>query len=375
MIATLLGGLSASAFLRRHWQKQPLLVRGALPRFEGFADFDRLVRLAARDDCESRLVIRDRGRWRVEHGPIARSRWRHPPRGRWTLLVQGVNHFLPRARQLLRQFDFVPQSRLDDLMVSYAPPQGGVGPHFDSYDVFLLQGTGRRRWQVARTDDLELVDDAPLRILRRFEPQAQCVLGPGDMLYLPPGWAHDGVALDDCFTYSIGFRAPTHREVVSEFLAYLEDRVDAQSMYSDPDLRATRHPGRIDRRMMEHVESLLAEVRWGSSDVIDFLGRFLTTPKPHVRFARPRPGSLADFSRTARRRGLEPALASRLLYRGRHAFVNGEGIPVAGGLARAVTELADHGVLKGAGVPPDPAALRVLYRWYLDGYIRPAAGG
>ncbi|MGH8631647.1 MAG: cupin domain-containing protein, partial [Burkholderiales bacterium] len=223
MIQTLLGGLSASAFLRRHWQKSPLLIRGAIPRFEGFADLPSLISLAAREDCESRLVIRDRGRWRVEHGPLARSRWRRLPRGGWTLLVQGLNHFLPRARRLLAYFSFVPHARLDDLMVSFAPAGGGVGPHFDSYDVFLLQGSGRRLWQVALTPDLEVVEDAPLRILRRFEPQGQCVLAPGDMLYLPPGWAHDGVALDDCYTYSIGFRAPRHREIISEFLGYLDE--------------------------------------------------------------------------------------------------------------------------------------------------------
>jgi 50S ribosomal protein L16 3-hydroxylase len=369
VIETLLGGLSAPEFLRRHWQKSPLLVRGAIPRFKGFADIGSLISLAAGNDCESRLVVRDRGRWRVEHGPIARSRWRNPPRGKWTLLVQGANHFLPQARRLLAQFSFIPHARLDDLMVSYAPPGGGVGPHFDSYDVFLLQGKGRRRWQVARTSDLELVDDAPLKILRRFEPQAQCVLAPGDMLYLPPGWAHDGVALDECCTYSIGFRAPSHREIVSEFLAYLEDRADPEGMYSDPDLRATLHPGRIDGRMLRQIESVLDRLHWRRSDVADFLGRFLSTPKPHVRFEAPPPRSLASFSRVARKHGLRLAPATRLLYRGRRAFINGESVDARATLAAAAAELADRGRLTGARVPVGAPALGLLYRWYCDGYI------
>src|SRR5882672_8323909 len=214
----LLGGLSASTFLRRHWQKNPLLIREAIPGFEGVVDFPAMVELAGRDDCESRL-----------------------PRCNWTLLVQGVNLFMPAARQLLSRFDFIPHSRLDDLMVSYAPPGGGAGPHFDSYDVFLLQGPGQRRWKVGRQDDLTLVDGAPLKILRRFAPQGECMLGPGDMLYLPPGFAHDGVAVDACYTYSIGFRAPSHRELVSQFLIFLEERLNPPGRYEDPDLATQAH--------------------------------------------------------------------------------------------------------------------------------------
>jgi 50S ribosomal protein L16 3-hydroxylase len=366
--------LPAPVFLRRHWQKAPLLVRGAIARFDGFVDFRTLVALCARDDCESRLVVHDRGRWRVEHGPIAASRWFSPPRGKWTVLVQGVNHFVPQARQLLERFSFIPHARLDDLMVSFAPPGGGVGPHFDSYDVFLLQGMGRRRWRVARTRDLDLVEGAPLRILRRFEAQAECVLEPGDMLYLPPGWAHEGVALDDCYTYSIGFRAPSHREIVSGFLAYLEDRTDPQGIYSDPDLRPTRHPGEIDRRMLGRIESALDAVRWRKAHVIDFLGRFLTTPKHHVRFRRPRAMSFDKFRKAARARGLALAPASGLLYGGRRAFINGESESMAGALAAAVIQLADHRDLERGNVPADNTALEVLYRWYRDGYIRLGTG-
>lgn len=374
VMRSLLGGLSASAFLRKYWQKSPLLIHGAIPRFEGLVGLPSLIALAARDDCESRLVIHDRGRWRVEHGPFARSRWRHAPRGRWTLLVQGVNHFLPGARQLLSQFSFIPHARLDDLMVSFAPAGGGVGPHFDSYDVFLLQGAGRRKWQVASTPDRELVEDAPLRILKRFEPQGECMLAAGDMLYLPPGWAHDGVALEDCYTYSIGFRAPRHHEIISEFLGYLDEATALDGIYSDPELRPARHPGNLDGHMLLKVESTLATLRWRRADVATFLGRFLTAPKAHVRFANPRPRSSAQFRRAARRQGIELTPASRLLYRGALAFINGECVTMPGSLRTAVTELADRGSLPGTRLPSAAVALGILYRWYRDGYIRPGAG-
>ena len=259
-------------------------------------------------------------------------------------------------------------------MVSFAPAGGGVGPHFDSYDVFLLQGAGRRRWQVASAPDRELVEDAPLRILRRFEPQGHCVLEAGDMLYLPPGWAHDGIALEDCYTYSIGFRAPRHREIVSEFLGYLDGAKVLDGIYSDPRLRPARHPGSLGGDILRATESTLATLRWRRADVLAFLGRFLTAPKAHVQFDNSRPRSFADFRRAALRRGLELAPASRLLYRGALAFINGECVTTTGVLRTAVVQLADRGSLAGSRVPTGTAGLGLLYRWYRDGYIRLGAG-
>ena len=218
----LLGGLSVSAFLRRHWQKQPLLVREAIPDFDGVLDFDTLVELATRDDSESRLVVRQGNRWSVEHGPFHRKRFSRLPARNWTLLLQGLERMLPAAQDLLSKFNFIPYSRLDDVMVSYAPPGGSVGPHFDSYDVFLLQGPGQRRWSVSRQHDMALMEETPIKLLKRFLPDGQCVVSPGDMLYLPPACAHEGVAIGSCFTYSIGFRAPSHQELVSQFL--MQDR-------------------------------------------------------------------------------------------------------------------------------------------------------
>ena len=369
----LLGELSASSFMRRHWQKNPLLVREAIPGFEGVVDFRALVELAGRDDCESRLLLRAGRRWTVEHGPFARRYLSRLPHRNWTLLVQGVNFFLPAARHLLSRFDFIPYSRLDDLMVSYAPPGGGVGPHFDSYDVFLLQGSGQRRWKVSRQDDLTLVDGAPLKILRRFVPQGECVLGPGDMLYLPPGIAHDGVAVDACYTYSIGFRAPSHQELVSQFLIFLEERLNPSGRYEDPDLAMQTHPARIGSAMIAQVQHTLGSIRWNRGDVAEFLGVCLTEPKPHVLFAPPRnPLPMKAFLRSASNRGLELVLPAQMLYSGSRLFINGESLAINVGEARPLRALADARRLAGREVPRAGTAAEALYQWYRSGYILPA---
>ena len=204
MQQTLLGGLSPKDFLRRHWQKRPLLVRRALPGFRGVASSAQLAALARRPDVESRLVQRSGARWRVEQGPFEQIALRRNS----TLLANGVNLHRGAADALLRRFDFLPQARLDDVMVSWAGPGGGVGPHVDSYDVFLVQGAGRRVWRLQRPRAWRMVEGAPLRLVADFVPDEELLVEPGDVLYVPPGWAHDGVALEECQTCSVGLRAP-----------------------------------------------------------------------------------------------------------------------------------------------------------------------
>ena len=365
----LLGGLSASAFLRRHWQKQPLLVRGAVPGFEGLLEFSDMIELACRDVCESRLIVRHANRWTVEHGPFTRARFSRLPARNWTLLLQGLDQMLPAARELLSHFDFSPSSRLDDLMVSYAPAGGGVGAHFDSYDVFLLQGPGQRRWRVSHPRDLALVEEAPLKILKRFRPEAECLLTAGDMLYLPPSYAHDGVAVDACYTYSIGLRAPSHRELMSQFLIFLEERLTGEERYGDPDLSAQAHPAQLATDMISKVERVLGEIRWSRGDVAEFLGSYLTEPKPHVVFSPPgKPLSEAAFTRTARRHGVDLALTSLMLYAGTMLFINGEACTMEKG-TRPLRRLADVRRLPGRKIPARGQVADMLYRWYRAGYI------
>ena len=361
-------GLTAGAFLRRHWQKKPLLARGALLECAGIVQRDTLIALAGREDLEARLVQRDGRRWRVRHGPFEPRAFSRLPRSGWTLLVQGVNHVLPAAQQILDEFAFIPYARLDDLMVSYAPRGGGVGPHFDSYDVFLLQGEGRRRWRVSRQRDLALVAGAPLRILRRFKPAREWILRPGDLLYLPPRCAHDGIALDDCITYSVGFRAPGAQELGARFLEFLQDELQLEGIYEDRGLRPARRPAWLADDMVRRMLGMLRRIRWSDADAVRFLGCHLTEPKSHVLFARPhRALNEGAFAAGTARRGLRLAGPTRMLFRGATIFINGEAHRLGAPASRRISRLADRRSLPPARL--DRELLEVLYPWYRAGYL------
>jgi 50S ribosomal protein L16 3-hydroxylase len=366
----LLDNLTAAQFLRRHWQKKPLLARASLPQFAPLVTRRDLQDMAGSADTESRLIVRSGGRWQVSHGPFGKRDFARLPARNWTLLVQGVNHVLPEASSLLAQFAFIPYARLDDLMVSYAPPGGGVGPHFDSYDVFLLQGEGRRRWQVSSQRDLTLVPDAPLKILRRFRATNEWTLAAGDMLYLPPRCAHDGVALDECITYSIGFRAPSAQDLCGRFLEFLQDRLDAPQIYTDPQLKPARHPAQISSQLTRGLLRLLDQVRWNRDDLLHFIGEDLSTPKPHVTYAPPRRAlTPAAFAKTVGNEGLRLAPQSILLYDDTAFYINGERWTVPARARLRLRQFADHRRLPPAAAPA--AGMDVLYAWYRAGYAAP----
>jgi len=365
----LLGGLAPAAFLRRHWQKRPLLVRGALPGFRGAVSAGALAALAARADVESRLVERRRGRWRVTEGPLPRARLRALPPRDWTLLVSGLNLQVPAAERLLRRFGFLPYARLDDVMVSYAAPGGGVGPHYDSYDVFLLQGPGRRIWRLARPRSFAEVPGAPLRLIEGFAAEEELLVEPGDLLYLPPGWGHDGVALDECFTYSIGFRAPRGAELGAAFLDWLHARGLPELAYRDPGLRPAAQPARIPAPLRAHARRLLARIRWSARDVDEFLGAYLSAPKAQVVFALPRrPLARGAFGRSLARAEVALDARTQLLYHGTGFFVNGESLQAPARQRAALAALAD--ARRAAGRRLAAAGLAdLIYDWYRSGYL------
>lgn len=367
----LLGGLTPREFLARYWQKRPLLVRRAWPELRDPVAAHDLLRLAERDDCESRMVYRAGARWRLEHGPFARARTRNYPSRRWTLLVQGLNHFVPAADRMLRAFRFVPYARLDDVMASFATAGGGVGPHFDSYDVFLVQGRGRRRWRLSRQRDLSLDPRAPLKVLKDFRPSIEWILESGDMLYLPPGVAHEGVALDPCITYSIGFRAPSAGELADGFLAFLQDRGGwSDERYRDSDARPAARPARVADALVEYCERMIERVRWRRRDIEEFVGRHLSEPKPHVRFvAPPRPLGRSAFRASCAARGVRLALATGMLYRRSWIYMNGEFVAVSGRTRMLLTRLADERELERCSLTSTAADL--LYTWYRAGYLAP----
>lgn len=371
MIPTLLGGLTAKEFLRDYWQKKPLLIRGAVPGFGDWLNRDSTVALACRDDTEARLIANDKDEWEVRRGPFEPKDFKRR-KDLWTVLVQGVNLMLPEGDALLREFDFIPHARLDDLMVSYAVDGAGVGPHFDNYDVFLLQGMGKRHWHISQQKDLRLRDDVPLKILSHFKPEEDWVLEPGDMLYLPPQYAHDGIAVGECMTWSIGFRAAPTQELMEGFLDYLQERTLLPGRYADPDLKLQKHPGEISNAMIDQVADMLAEIKWNRGVVRDFLGSYLTEPKPHVYFDPPeQPLSYARFAAHVKKKGVRLDPKTQLLFAGKRFYINGEECPVEAADQDSFRILADKRRLAdGAGLGPD--GFELLHAWYCDGFLHPA---
>jgi len=366
----LLGGRTSAAFLHRYWHKEPLLVPRAIPDINAFIGRDELFALATRNDVASRLVRRTRGRYTLDEGPFRSASLRRLPPRNWTLLVQGVNLHSDAADALLRRFAFLPYARLDDLMVSYAAPGGGVGPHADSYDVFLLQALGRRRWRYGRQNDLRLRRRLPLKILAQFKPQHGATLAPGDMLYLPPDVAHDGVAIDECVTCSIGFRAPAHQELAEAFLDHLRDTLELPGRYADPDLRPTRAAAHIDAKMRRRVARTIAHVRWKPDAVARFLGRYLTEPKSAVVFAPGTRTTREQFRRRIVRDGVCLDRRTQLLYDDARYYLNGDDAPLPAVDRAAVQRLADRRAL----TPEECAALStqtidILHDWHRHGFL------
>jgi 50S ribosomal protein L16 3-hydroxylase len=368
---THLGSLPVAQFMRRHWQRKPLLVRGALPDFKPPLGRAALFALAGRDDVEARLVTAFDG-WRLLRGPIAARQIPPPGKRAWTLLVQGVNHYDDAAAALLERFRFVADARLDDLMVSYASDGGGVGPHIDAYDVFLLQAQGRRRWRIGKGDPRDLVPGLPLAILRRFRPQHEWVVEPGDLLYLPPGVAHEGTAVGgDCVTCSVGFRAPAWAELVEPWLDTLAGRVPPAGRYTDPGAPPVRNPGRLPPALIDAAFAALTRKPPSRADARRMLLTYLTEPKPNVVFERPalalRPAQLRG---AARRCGVRLDRRTRMAYADGALAINGELCECEARDRRALHALADRRTL----APKEVGALgakawRTVAAWHAAGWL------
>jgi 50S ribosomal protein L16 3-hydroxylase len=352
----LLGGISPEQFMRQYWHKKPLLIRGAVAHFKPLVSEDELWDYAASHEVESRLIQKTAKGWKLTHGPIDEP---IPTKKKdWTLLVQGMDVHARVVHELLQQFRFVPDARLDDLMISLAGEGGGVGPHFDSYDVFLLQASGRRRWQISAQKDLALVDGAPLKILQNFKPTQEWVLEPGDMLYLPPRYAHDGVALDaGCQTYSIGFRAPKAGELAREILHRLaeeiadgmEDDPKLSALYADKTQEATAQPGQLPAALTAFAADAVNKALTDKTLIEQLIGEYLTDPKANVYFDE---GSLPkSYSNVV----LHPA--TRMSYDAKHMFINGQSFKCAGTDAKLLRKLADERQISTTELRAGSAAL------------------
>lgn len=364
---TLLGGLTPAQFMRRHWQKKPLLVRQAIPNFSAPVQRSELFALAAQESVESRLVQRVKGVWTLRQGPFARRALPSLQQPDWTLLVQGVDLHNDVIHALMQQFRFVPDARLDDLMISYASPNGGVGPHFDSYDVFLLQAHGQRRWRIGRQKDLALRDDIPLKVLANFEPEEEFVLEPGDMLYLPPRYAHDGIAQGECMTYSIGFRAPSRAELTQELMVRLAENAadeDGTPIYTDAGQPAIALPAAIPAGLQDFARAALSRALAQPQALERALGEYLTEPKANVWFEPGDPGLMLEGVRLDRR--------SRMMYDPKHIFINGESYLAGGRDATLMKRLADQRQLSARELArASDDALELLSSWCDAGWAHP----
>lgn len=383
---TLLGGLTPQQFMRRHWQKKPLLVRQAVPDMVPLLSRSELFRLAAQEQVESRLVQHQARGWRMKSGPFGPRSLPTLSTSEWSLLVQGVDLHNRDAHVLLQNFRFVPDARLDDLMISFATEGGGVGPHFDSYDVFLLQASGRRRWQIGQQKDLTLQEGVPLKILQNFEPEQEFVLEAGDMLYLPPRYAHNGLAESclgpggkpaDCMTYSIGFRAPGRAELAGELLQRLadfsEDSTGAagQPLYRDPMQAATGAPAEVPVSLLEFAEKAVHHALKDPLALACVLGEYLSEPKASVWFDGP---TAAWAPRHPAGVCLNPR--TRMMYDAQHVFINGESYKAKGADAALMRRLADGRCLTASEVRKlSTSALDLLADWHEAGWLVQAVGG
>ncbi|MDE3073357.1 MAG: cupin domain-containing protein [Pseudomonadota bacterium] len=360
-------GMSPARFLRDYWQKRPLLIRNAFPGFQPPLEPDDLAGLACEDGALSRLIVHDekRDRWSVKTGPLDEADFGRTPGANWTLLVQDVDKWDADVARLLEHFRFLPSWRMDDIMVSYAEPGGGVGPHVDQYDVFLLQGLGQRHWAIS--DDphapKDFRPDVELKQLARFEPTHEWLLDAGDMLYLPPDIAHDGVAFGGpCMTFSIGMRAPSQAELTGDLADYLAERLSDEERYADPDLVPARAAGEIDRATLARLKAALPFAAALDDDSLrDWFGRFITRYRNAQTPAAPDP----PLSETALRKKLATGAQllrhpwSRLAWSrgstGSTMYACGHAYPATPGLARQLCE--QHTLSPAAALSPADVAL------------------
>jgi len=365
---TLLGGISPAEFMTNYWQRKPLLVRQAIPEFQALLSRPELFDLAAQNEVESRLVMGTNGGqrdWHMQRGPFKRRAIPKLTERDWTLLVQGVDLHDDRMAALMQQFRFIPDARLDDVMISFATEGGGVGPHFDSYDVFLLQAHGQRRWRIGRQKDLSLVPDVPLKILANFTPEQDWVLNPGDMLYLPPRYAHEGIAQGECMTYSVGFRAPQTGDLARELLVRLSEGAEDTAgcdVYKDAIQPAVAKPAEVPQGLAEFAKLALQKSLKDTKALQRALGEYLTEPKANVWFEiGETPNQLTSVHLDRR---------SKMMYDAHHIFLNGESWRAAGQDAALMRQLANQRCLSAEDLAKaSDEAMGLLMEWCDDGWL------
>ena len=327
----ILGKTSVDDFLKNYWQKKPLLIKNAIPNFVSPITESDLFIIAQNEEAVSRLIEYKQGIWQVKYGPFKKSDLPKKTNIPWTILVQNINHYFPFAESFLNLFKFIPYARLDDLMISYATKKGSVGPHFDSYDVFLFQAQGAREWKISDQKKFTLDKQSSIKIITNFKSKNSWVLKPGDMLYLPPNIGHWGISQsDDCVTYSIGFRAPGTFEIQSKFLDFIQDHLitNENEIYKDPNLTPQKNPAEISSNMTKAMRNIVDRLRWDKSSINHFIGQLLSEPIESSIFETRRPLSLKAFEKGIVNKTLKLNSKTRMLFIKNNFYVNGEFIKI-----------------------------------------------
>ena len=327
----ILGKTSINDFLKNYWQKKPLLIKNAIANFESPITESDLFTIAQNEEAVSRLIEYKQDIWQVKYGPFKKSDLPKKTNIPWTILVQNINHYLPFAESFLNLFKFIPYARLDDLMISYATKKGSVGPHFDSYDVFLFQAQGIREWKISDQKKFTLDKKSSIKIITNFKSKNSWVLKPGDMLYLPPNIGHWGISQsDDCLTYSIGFRAPATFEIQSKFLDFIQDHLIANEneIYKDPNITPQKNPAEISSNMTKAMQNIVDRLRWDKSSINHFIGQLLSEPIESSIFETRKPLSLKAFEKRIVNKTLKLNSKTRMLFIKNNFYVNGEFIKI-----------------------------------------------
>ena len=327
----ILGKTSVNDFLKNYWQKKPLLIKNAIANFVSPITESDLFTIAQNEEAVSRLIEHKQGIWQVKHGPFKKSNLPKKTNIPWTILVQNINHYFPFAEAFLNLFKFIPYARLDDLMISYATKKGSVGPHFDSYDVFLFQAQGAREWKISDQKKFTLDKQSSIKIITNFKSKNSWVLKPGDMLYLPPNIGHWGISQsDDCVTYSIGFRAPGTFEIQSKFLDFIQDHLitNENEIYKDPNLTPQKNPAEISSNMTKAMRNIVDRLRWDKSSINHFIGQLLSEPIENSIFETRKPLSLKAFEKSIVHKTLRLNSKTRMLFIKNNFYINGEFIKI-----------------------------------------------
>lgn len=371
----ILGKTSVDVFLKKYWQKKPLLIRNAIENFQSPITEKDLFKIAQNEEVISRLIEFKKDLWQVKYGPFKKSDFTKQKNAPWTVLVQNMNHHFSFADSFLKFFKFIPYARLDDLMVSYATKKGSVGPHFDSYDVFLFQAKGEREWRVSEQKEFTLDKKSAIKIITNFKSKNSWVLKPGDMLYLPPNKGHWGISLsDDCLTYSVGFRAPGTFEIQSKFLDFIQDNlsINKNDLYKDPNLKSQKNPAEINSNMISKFQQIVNQLRWNKNTINTFAGQLLSEPIETAIFQPPKPISLEIFKKNLSKKILVLNPKTRMLFIKNSFYMNGELIEADRKSALHLRQLAKDRKIsfKSAIDKKDLNALGIiLLPLYLSGFV------